>query len=69
MSHTKRLEINAKLLDLRAEHRQVDAQILELEAMQPYCNQLELRRLKKKKLIAKDQISRLESLLIPNLDA
>lgn len=68
MTHS-RLEINAKLLDLRAEHRQVDEQILELEATQPYSNQLELRRLKKKKLCTKDQIARLESLLIPNLDA
>ena len=66
---TSRLEINAKLLDLRAEHRQVDAQILALEAMQPHCNQLELRRLKKQKLCTKDQIANLESMLIPNLDA
>lgn len=69
MSHTKRLEINAKLLDLRAEHRQVDAQIVEVEATQPYCNQLELRRLKKRKLCLKDEMARLESLLIPNIDA
>ena len=47
---TSRLEINAKLLDLRAEHRQVDAQ-------------------KKQKLCTKDQIAKLESMLIPNLDA
>ncbi|MCK5922288.1 MAG: DUF465 domain-containing protein, partial [Methylococcales bacterium] len=32
-------------------------------------NQLSLRRLKKRKLLLKDRIERLSSLLIPNLDA
>ena len=49
-------------------HRQLDLAIMEME-MLVYCNQLELRRLKKRKLQLKDAISRLESMMIPNLDA
>ncbi len=61
-------EIRTKVCDLRAEHRQLDLAITEME-MQLYCNQLELRRLKKRKLQLKDAIARLESMMIPNLDA
>ena len=34
-----------------------------------YVDQVQLRRLKKRKLLLKDQIARLESLLIPDLNA
>lgn len=34
-----------------------------------YVDQLQLRRLKKRKLALKDQMLRIESLLIPDLDA
>ncbi|MBB86960.1 YdcH family protein [Abyssibacter sp.] len=68
MTQYTRSEIRAKVCDLRAEHRQLDLAIMEME-MLVYCNQLELRRLKKRKLQLKDAISRLESMMIPNLDA
>jgi hypothetical protein len=35
----------------------------------PYVDQLQVRRLKKRKLMLKDAIARLESELIPDLDA
>ena len=57
-----------KLADLREEHRDLDQAIHRL-AEEPWVDQLRLRRLKKRKLKLKDWISRLESRLIPDLDA
>jgi hypothetical protein len=37
--------------------------------MDLYVDELQLRRLKKRKLLIKDQITRLESQLIPDLNA
>lgn len=50
------------------EHRALDEAISRMDAS-PYVDQLQLRRLKKRKLQLKDLISRLESDLIPDLDA
>lgn len=63
-----RTELRSRIRDLKAEHRNLDQAIAEME-MQVYCNQLELRRLKSRKLQLKDAVSRLESMMIPNLDA
>jgi hypothetical protein len=57
-----------KLDDLRMEHRDLDDVISRL-ADDPSVDQLELRRLKKRKLHLKDMIARLESQLIPDIDA
>jgi len=57
-----------KLALLRIEHRDLDDVIGRLtEGV--YVDQLQLRRLKKRKLQIKDVISRIESRLIPDLDA
>jgi hypothetical protein len=56
------------LTELRAEHRGLDTAIGEL-ASGFGCDDLQLTRLKKRKLLLKDQIARLESKLIPDLDA
>lgn len=56
------------LAHLRAQHRDLDAAI-EALARDVTVDQLEVRRLKKRKLQLKDQILRLESWLIPDLDA
>jgi len=57
-----------KLALLRTEHRDLDDVIGRLtEGV--YIDQLQLRRLKKRKLQIKDFIARLESRLIPDLDA
>ena len=60
--------IRQRLIDLRTEHRDLDAAIAAI-GKQTYVDQLQLRRLKKRKLQLKDTIVRLESLLIPDLDA
>jgi hypothetical protein len=61
----KRLE---RLRELRIEHRDLDDVITRLQ-MDLYVNEVQLRRLKKRKLMLKDQIARLESELIPDLNA
>lgn len=60
--------ISQRLLDLRAEHREVH-ELIEKLLEAPYVDQVTLRRLKKRKLQLKDMITRLESDLIPDLDA
>ena len=61
----RRLE---RLRELRSEHRDLDDVIHRLQ-MDLYVNEVQLRRLKKRKLMLKDQIARLESELIPDLNA
>lgn len=60
--------LTAKLVALRSEHRDLDEAITRL-AQDPTVDQLRLRRMKKRKLWLKDEIRRLESRLIPDLDA
>lgn len=57
-----------QLAELKLEHRDLDAAI-ERMAQTPGADELQLRRLKKRKLRIKDLIARLESGLIPDLDA
>jgi len=61
-------EIRQLLVELREEHRDLDMAIARM-AMDPRQDQLHLRRLKKRKLKLKDWITRLESQLIPDIDA
>jgi len=57
-----------KLRALRIEHRDLDEVITRL-SMDIHVDELQLKRLKKRKLILKDQILKLESQLIPDLNA
>jgi hypothetical protein len=57
-----------KLRSLRIEHRDLDDVITRL-TMDLHVNELQLKRLKKRKLQLKDQIQHLESQLIPDLNA
>ena len=60
--------VRVKLEVLRRQHRDLDEAILALEqTTRP--DQLTLRRLKKQKLTLKDQISRIEDSLIPDIIA
>ena len=61
-------ENKRRLKELRVEHRDLDDVIGRL-SIDPSVDQLQLRRLKKRKLMLKDQIARLESELIPDLNA
>ncbi|GGY29315.1 hypothetical protein GCM10008098_23280 [Rhodanobacter panaciterrae] len=61
-------EIVHLLAELKMEHRDLDAAIDQL-ATAIGRDELQLTRLKKRKLLLKDNIARLESKLIPDLDA
>jgi hypothetical protein len=65
------LELEAtktKLERLRTEHRDLDEIIERLSEAAPF-NQLQLQRLKKRKLVLKDLITKLESQLLPDIIA
>lgn len=57
-----------KLRQLRIEHRDLDDVIARL-TLDGLSDELQMKRLKKRKLMLKDQIQRLESELIPDLNA
>jgi len=57
-----------RLQELRMAHRDLDTTIEQL-AGKPSIDQIKIKRLKKRKLVLKDMIVRLESDLIPNLNA
>jgi hypothetical protein len=61
-------EIKQLLSELVEEHRDLDLAINRM-SQDPWQDQLRLRRMKKRKLKLKDWIARLESKLIPDLDA
>ena len=60
--------LRAKLAALKSEHRDLDDVITQLAQRAPF-NQLELQRMKKRKLLLKDQISKIESELLPDIIA
>lgn len=61
-------EIARQLTELRLEHRDLDDAIDQLSS-NIRTDELQLKRLKKRKLRIKDMIAQLESRLIPDLDA
>ena len=61
-------EIVRKLTELKIEHRDLDAAIARLPTG-PGCDELQLTRLKKRKLRLKDMIAYLENQLIPDIGA
>jgi len=60
--------LKARLAALKTEHRDLDETIARLAARAPV-DQLELQRLKKRKLLLKDQITKIESELLPDIIA
>jgi hypothetical protein len=60
--------LRAKLATLKSEHRDLDDVIARLGDHAPF-DQLQLQRLKKRKLLLKDQISKIESELLPDIIA
>ena len=61
-------DIARQLIELRIEHRDLDNAIARLVG-DSKCDELQLKRMKKRKLLLKDTIAKLESKLIPDLDA
>jgi hypothetical protein len=60
--------IARRLAELKMEHRDLDLLIARL-SNDPGADELAIKRMKKRKLKLKDMIARLESRLIPDLDA
>jgi hypothetical protein len=60
--------VKARLEALKIEHRDLDEVISRLVEKPPY-DQLQLQRLKKRKLVLKDLIAKLESQLLPDIIA
>lgn len=61
-------ELQRMLEDLRTEHRDLDIIIQQLTDAVPV-DFLRLQRLKKRKLFLKDSISKIESMLLPDIIA
>ncbi len=60
--------IRRRVKELQVEHRDLDDIIARL-AKEPWQDQLQLQRLKKRKLLLKDQIRHLERQLTPDIPA
>ena len=61
-------ELRRRLALLRTEHRDLDAAIAALSAIDSQ-DQLQIARLKKRKLLLKDQIAMIEDYLTPDIIA
>lgn len=68
MSQANTDEIKRQLDKLRTEHRDLDDVLRRLSESNAV-DQLMVRRLKKRKLLLKDMISKLESQLLPDITA
>jgi hypothetical protein len=61
-------DLGSKIEKLRSEHRALDEELRNI-AEDPLIDDLQLQRLKKRKLFLKDSISHLESRLVPDITA
>ena len=61
-------EIKYQLEELKSEHRDLDEAIARIAETAPF-DQIHIQRLKKRKLILKDQIAILEDQLLPDIIA
>ena len=68
LTEEERAEIEQRLRELEVEHGDLD-DIIDRLSENPVQDQLQLRRLKKRKLFLKDQIARLRDRLIPDIIA
>lgn len=60
--------LKRRLEELKSEHRDLDDVILRISEEAPF-NQLQVQRFKKRKLQLKDEIIKIESLLLPDIIA
>lgn len=68
MSRPDERELRELLVKLRGEHRELDEAIIEVENRAD-ADQLQIKRLKKRKLQLKDQITSVEDRLTPDIIA
>ncbi len=68
LTDEERAQIEARILALEVEHQDLDDVILRISE-HPTQDQLQLRRLKKRKLLLKDTINRLRARLVPDIPA
>jgi len=61
-------KLREQLASLQTEHRDLDDVIQQLTERGPF-DPLQIQRLKKRKLVLKDQIARIESKLLPDIIA
>jgi hypothetical protein len=61
-------QIKRRIVELQTEHRDLDDTIERL-SQQPGVDELTLRRLKKRKLLLRDSIARLQMELLPDIPA
>ncbi len=61
-------QIRERVIELEIEHRDLDDVIVRMSAA-PDRDDLQLRRLKKRKLQLKDQLIRLKMMLVPDIPA
>ncbi len=60
--------LRQKLTELESAHRDLDDVIARISEQAPF-DQLQIQRLKKRKLLLKDQITKIESELLPDIIA
>lgn len=68
MQRERERELREELVQLREQHRALDEEIVALESMTA-SDQLNIKRLKKKKLALKDRIQAIEDQLLPDIIA
>ena len=66
MTETQHSPLNGRLEDLRSEHRALDHELKNI-ADDPLIDDLQVQRLKKRKLFLKDSINHLEDKLVPDI--
>jgi hypothetical protein len=68
LSEDEKAQIQQRLEALEIEHHDLD-DVIDRLAIDPSLDRLQLQRLKKRKLLLKDQIARLRTRLIPDIIA
>lgn len=68
MDENQEREIRAEIAELLSEHRDLDDMIARVSERAPF-DQLQMQRMKKRKLAIKDQLSRLNNMLIDDIIA
>ncbi len=66
LSQEERQKLEDRLFELKQEHRDLDDVINRL-LLTPDVEELQLKRFKKRKLLLKDNIKKLEDVLIPDI--